>query len=404
MRLILIGQGYAVLTLIVISFSLGCDEACAPASTLFDNIKIESFKDEVIKPLGLKLSPTSFMISQNSVILAGLNDLDHTVVYKIDFNGKLIWKMDLNKDNRKRSPSIAKFGTDQFLVSTFSEPIGSGFHDLSYFILNNDGKINFYQNVTNSSNEADVWGSLLSIPNGDIIFVTSIPVPNTLLSHTLKMGRINKTGKVIWLKEIDKEEHQDVYHHRLISAKNGISFLTISSFFNKYLNLYNFDFEGNLIFKTKIESQAENEISILSHYLIQTDDNGFLVSFSDDNLDCNGYDLRLYKINSGGQVEWSRRYGGIQTDNSRGLLQCKDNTYIILSNVNKGLMITKVDKFGNVVWSKQYGTENYYLARGILEKENGDLFIIAATNHNTGRDDIFDTAILETHANGVPKK
>ena len=67
-------------------------------------------------------------------------------------------------------------------------------------------------------------------------------------------------------------------------------------------------------------------------------------------------------------------------------------------------MITKVDKFGNVVWSKQYGTENYYLARGILEKENGDLFIIAATNHNTGRDDIFDTAILETHANGVPKK
>ena len=108
------------------------------------------------------------------------------------------------------------------------------------------------------------------------------------------------------------------------------------------------------------------------------------------------YQPRLNKLNSEGELLWSKKYEG----NSPKDILYHDNAIYILNkaNLNNTLSIIKTDLNGDVIWNKHFS----YLgggAYGVKIVENNNKIIIAGTieYNSIGLDDVY---MLEIDADG----
>ncbi len=152
--------------------------------------------------------------------------------------------------------------------------------------------------------------------------------------------------------------------------------------------------------------------------LLQTSDSGFLITGVLDVSASNGQgnaktiqkhaggDVWAIKVNSSGDLEWSRYFGGSFTDTPFGVVETSDNSYIIatssdsndfnISN-NKGsydFWILKISKNGNLLWEKNFGGSEIDEPRGITLANDDHIVIVGdtrskdqdITNNNGGAD------------------
>jgi len=182
---------------------------------------------------------------------------------------------------------------------------------------------------------------------------------------------------------------------------------------------------GNLIWEKSFGySGSDNGFSI-----IQTQDNGYLitgvidVTSSDgqgnNRLNINrhaGGDYWVIKINSVGNLQWSRYFGGSFTDTSYALSETQTGNFIIVGssdsddidiNNNKGsydFWVLKISSSGELIWEKSFGGSEIDEARDITITENGDFLIVGDSRsvdtdilYNNGAADIW---IIKINADG----
>ncbi len=136
--------------------------------------------------------------------------------------------------------------------------------------------------------------------------------------------------------------------------------------------------------------------------LLQTQDNGFLVTGVLDVSASNGQgnsksakhaggDIWALKLASNGSLEWSKYFGGSFTDTPFGIVETSNNEYIIaassdskdfnISN-NKGsydFWILKVASDGILVWEKSFGGSEIDEPRAISATNDGNFIIVGDT-------------------------
>jgi len=182
---------------------------------------------------------------------------------------------------------------------------------------------------------------------------------------------------------------------------------------------------GNLIWEKSFGySGSDNGFSI-----IQTQDNGYLiigvidVTSSDgqgnNRLNINrhaGGDYWVIKINSLGNLQWSRYFGGSFTDTSYALSETQTGNFIIVGssdsddidiNNNKGtydFWVLKISSSGDLIWEKSFGGSEIDEARDITITEDGDFLIVGDSRsvdtdvlYNNGAADIW---IIKINADG----
>ena len=137
---------------------------------------------------------------------------------------------------------------------------------------------------------------------------------------------------------------------------------------------------------------------------VQTIDNGFVIvgSSNSNNGDLTGNnglsDAWIFKIDSLGNLQWQRNFGGSGFDAFRGIVINGDGSFIITgsttstsatSNGNKGkadVWVAKISATGDMIWSKGFGgsedemglsivstQDNSYLVTGYTESNNADV-------------------------------
>ena len=74
------------------------------------------------------------------------------------------------------------------------------------------------------------------------------------------------------------------------------------------------------------------EYSDWGHSIISTSDGGFALAGQTESFGEGGYDCWLIKTDSNGNIEWSRTYGGEETDIANSLVQTLDGGYAIAGN------------------------------------------------------------------------
>lgn len=163
------------------------------------------------------------------------------------------------------------------------------------------------------------------------------------------------------------------------------------------------DANGNITWQKSFGYQgADSGISV-----IQTNDQGYLISgildvtasgglgnsSRSENRHAGG-DYWVLKLNSTGDIEWSKYFGGNATDTPEGIVQTDDNGFIIaggsdsedtdISNNNGSydFWVVRISASGNLVWEKSFGGDQIDEARAIVKSGDGNYIIAGDTRSN----------------------
>jgi hypothetical protein len=148
------------------------------------------------------------------------------------------------------------------------------------------------------------------------------------------------------------------------------------------------DSEGNLVWERSYGG-SEGEGVSKENSLIQTSDGGYIfIGYTESNngdisLNHGGYDAWLVKINSIGDIEFEKTYGGSENDFGRKIIETKMN-YAISIKVNSsngdfsetGNWVVQTDEAGVILWK----TNLFGLNSGFINTTVDDEIIVVNTS------------------------
>ena len=163
------------------------------------------------------------------------------------------------------------------------------------------------------------------------------------------------------------------------------------------------DGSGNIIWeKTFGFSGADDGISI-----IQTNDSGFLITGVLDITASGGLgntkttlkrhaggDYWAIKLNTSGNLQWSKFFGGTFTDTPHDVIQTDDDGYLIVgasdsndidiknSKGSYDFWVIKISETGTLLWEKSFGGTQTDEARAIVKTNDGNYLIVGDTRSN----------------------
>ena len=132
----------------------------------------------------------------------------------------------------------------------------------------------------------------------------------------------------------------------------------------------------------------------IARAIIETSDKGYAIIGYTNSIDgditdktVTENDFWLLKLDSNGNIEWQKTYGGSGDDQGRAIIQTSDGGYAITGpsksadgdgSNNEGQhdhWIVKLDAQGNIQWEKSHGFSGHDHSRSILQTNDGGYFI-----------------------------
>ena len=128
----------------------------------------------------------------------------------------------------------------------------------------------------------------------------------------------------------------------------------------------------------------------------QTNDGGYIVSgmtsSNDGDISVNNgsADYEIVKLDSSGNVSWSKTIGGASNDYPYSIKQTSDGGYVIAGYKNSDAYITKLDSNGNIQWDKLISTSSTYTS--IQQTSDGGYILSGG--------DTYDARLMKTDSSG----
>lgn len=136
-------------------------------------------------------------------------------------------------------------------------------------------------------------------------------------------------------------------------------------------------------------------------YIRQTTDGGYLVAGTTASADCNikstrSADFWIIKLNSVGDIQWQKTYGGTKNEYAYGISIGNDGSCFIAGSsesddgdvgVNKGdydFWVIKLDKNGSLEWQKSMGSSGEDMAFAVEATSDGGCITTGYVSSNNG--------------------
>ena len=123
-------------------------------------------------------------------------------------------------------------------------------------------------------------------------------------------------------------------------------------------------------------------------FVQQTMDGGFIITGQTPAFGAGGFDAYLVKTNAGGDIVWTKTYGGIGSEYGNSVQQTTDGGYVLTGSCDNNFgfggsdfYLIKTDSTGNHVWSKAYGQTGSEEGKVVRQTTDGG-YLIAGTSEN----------------------
>jgi len=219
------------------------------------------------------------------------------------------------------------------------------------------------------------------------------PFPNFVLRDA-KIIKLNYQGAVHWTMQYGSEDEIEVARSIEETSDGGFivggySFSEESSMYKTWLLKLNSD--GNVLWEKNYGGSSWEECRSIA----VTSDGGYILAgFSRPDDGYGRQDYWVLKLDSEGNIEWEQNYGGSRDDFAHKIKQTSDGGYIVAgysrssdfdvskNNGEEDIWILKLDSSGDIEWEKSYGGTSEDKAYSVIESKFGGFIVGGASNSN----------------------
>ena len=240
---------------------------------------------------------------------------------------------------------------------------GFGQYDVLLVKTDSSGAMDWNRTYGGSSN--DVAYSLVATEDGGFAFggsTTSFGAG----SADFWLVKADSLGNMEWNQTYGGQYYDSC--RSLIATSDGgyalLGFTTYSDSISSPFNLGNSDVwlvkvdsAGNMEWNQTYGGSGSDSVSTL----IETADGGYALGCSTSSFGAGGADFWLIKVDSAGNIEWNKTYGGAGTEFANTLVVTDDDGYAFAGGTSSfgagsaDVWLIKVDSFGNIEWNQTYG-------------------------------------------------
>jgi hypothetical protein len=214
--------------------------------------------------------------------------------------------------------------------------------------------------------------------------------------------KLDSGGNVQWTKTIGGSSDDEAYS--IIQSSDGgyvVAGWTWSFGAGNYdIYVVKLDSSGNVQWTKTIGGSSDDR----AYSIIQSSDGGYVVAGWTLSFGAGNYDMYVVKLDSGGNVQWTKTIGGSSDDRAYSIIQSSDGGYVVAGWTlsfgagNYDIYVVKLDSGGNVQWTKTIGGSSDDRAYSIIQSSDGG-YVVAGRTRSFGAGS-YDFYVVKMDANG----
>ncbi|MBI3502509.1 MAG: T9SS type A sorting domain-containing protein [Bacteroidetes bacterium] len=307
-----------------------------------------------------------------------------TPIIKINSDGDTLWtKTYAGTKPGDGGNSIAETLERGFIIAGTAHSFALGIDDA--YLLKTDSMGNVLWSKNFGGTSWDIAYSVQQTFNGSYI-VAGVTGSFGAGDDDFYLIKTNSNGDTLWTKTYGGTGRDDGNFLQQTSDSGYIIVGTTQSFGAGANDIYAIktDINGNVLWSKTYGSTGND----FGYSVEQTNDNGYIISgYRDDNFSIGYYDVYLIKIDSSGNLIWSKIFGGTDGDYSNCVHQTSDGGYILVGktvsfgNGDEDCYLIKTTSNGNLLWSKLYGDSDEDAGTFVQQTADGGYAILGAFDY-----------------------
>ena len=308
--------------------------------------------------------------------LSGVVDYD-VYLFKIDSAGNMEWNKTYGGAGNDRAYSVVQTNDGGYAIAGSTNSSGVG--GLDFYLVKTDSAGNMEWNKTYGGAGNDVAYSVVQTSSGRYV----------ITGGTFSFGRgdgdiywiaTNSAGDRVWNKTyggwaldrgLSVMETADLGY-----VIGGFTWSDVTTSLDFYL--LKIDSAGNMSW-SRTYGGEENDVMSCA---VQTTDGGYAIVGGALSYGAGGIDFYLVKTDSAGNMIWNKTYGGAGSEIPYSVVQTNDGGYALTGyttsfghSIADGYLV-KTDAAGNMMWNKTYGGENTDVLRSIVQATDGGYLMV----------------------------
>jgi hypothetical protein len=327
---------------------------------------------------------------------AGAGNRDIYVV-KLDSSGNVIWTKTIGRSSDDVASSIIQSSDGGYVVAGFTYSFGAGSDGMYVVKLDSSGNVQWTKTIGGSD-----WAISITQSSDGGYIVAGETLGFGAGGWDMYVVKLDSGGNVVWTKTIGG--NSDDFVSSIIQSSDGGYVVAgyTSSFGAGSADFYvvKLDSSGNVQWTKTIGGSSGD----WANSIIQSSDGGYVVAGGTQSFGAGYYDFYVVKLDSSGNVIWTKTIGGSLTDVAWSIIQSSDGGYVVagytasFGSGSRDIYVVKLDSSGNVQWTKTIGGSSDDGASSIIQSSDGGYVVAGYTSSfGAGYDDFY---VVKMDANG----
>ena len=329
----------------------------------------------------------------------GVVDSDVWIV-KIDSTGAIQWEKTYGGNGYEAARSIQQTSDGGFIVAGETSSFSSD-TDVWVLKLNTNGTVQWQNRYGGTG--VDKAYSLRQTSDSGYILAGETNSSGVAGGIDFWLLKLNANGGVVWQKAYGGGKDDVAYSVQQTSDSGYIVAGETNSFSSGGdvdFWVLKLDANGSVVWQKTYGGSKDD----VGYSVQQTSDSGYIVAGKTTTAGTIFDDIWVLKLDTSGNVEWQKTYGGPNDDAAYSIQQTSDSGYIVagksgsFGNILGDMWVLKLKANGDVDWQKTYEGNNSNSANFILQTQDGGYILAGETSSfGAGNADIW---VLKTDKSG----
>jgi len=291
---------------------------------------------------------------------------------KTDGSGTVQWSKTYGGIGIDDAYCIIETNDGGYALAGFTNSSGAGNYD-GWLVKTDSGGIMQWNKTYGGATADDLYTVIQTPDNGYVLcgYTTSFgagPADGRLI-------KVDSAGNLLWSQTYGGAGVDDIVS-MVKTSDGGYALVGYTRSFDAggtdFL-LVKVDSEGALQWNKTYGGTADDS----AHSVVQTSDGGYALAGFTSSYGSGDRDFWLVKVDSQGNMQWNKTFGGSGTENAVSLAKTSDGEYVLAGSTtsygagNSDVWVVKADSSGTLVWSQTFGGSGADYAYSIIQASDG---------------------------------